>query len=253
MTEASQADDHSITATDSSAIIAEVKNKILGGENWFIALLAGIGRWEAPEEDFGGDHYQYLIGGEAFDWLLLAERIMSEMNGIIPDEEQEALLFKGLAPIQLSAREFRELIGITKYRAYLNYLYGVLVEDALQMAVEEEVRKESVSRGMLNESQIFLRAFEKIYGKTWEAMLGLYTSDDNVKNVDSMTITERKGFIYWLFKYRFLNADKARVASDTKKGLNYLNRALQSQRNQSRSYLLMPGLFAEEQFNRAFE
>lgn len=242
-----------ITAIDSSAIITEVRQKIEAGENWFIALLAGIGRWEAPEEDFGGDHYQYLIGGEAFDWLLLAERMMSELNGYIPEDEKEALLFKGLAPIQLSAREFRELIGITKYRAYLNYLYGVLVEDALQMAVEEEVRKESVSRGMLNENQIFWRAFEKIYGKPWDTMLALYTAEDKIKNADSMSITERKAYIYWLFKYRFLNADKARVASDTKKGLNYLNKALQSQKNQSKAYLLMPGLFAEQQFNRAFE
>lgn len=242
-----------ITAIDSSAIITEVRHKIESGENWFIALLAGIGRWEAPEEDFRGEHYQYLIGGEAFDWLLLAERILSEINGLIPPAEKEALLFKGLAPIQLSAREFRELIGITKYRAYLNYLYGVIVEDALQMAVEDEVRKDSVSRGTLNDNQIFWRAFERIYGKSWEAMLALYTSADKIKNVDSMSINERKAYIYWLFKYRFLNADKARVASDTKKGLNYLNRALQSQRNQSKSYLLMPGLFAEQQFNRAFE
>ncbi len=253
MTEASPAADRSLTASDSSAIITDVKNQILSGENWFIALLAGIGRWEAPEEEFAGDHYQYLIGGEAFDWLLLAERMMIEMDDLIPTAEKEALLFKGLAPIQLSAREFRELIGITKYRAYLNYLYGVLVEDALQMAVEEEVRKDSVSRGMLNENQIFWRAFERIYGKTWDHMLGLYTAADKVKNAESMSITERKAFIYWLFKYRFLNADKARVASDTKKGLNYLNKALQSQRNQSKSYLLMPGLFAEQQFNRAFE
>lgn len=253
MTEAFAADGQALTATDSSAIITEIKLKIEGGENWFIALLAGIGRWEVPEEDFADEHYLYLIGGEAFDWLQLAERIMSEIGGLIPDAEKEALLFKGLAPIQLSAREFRELIGITKYRAYLNYLYGVLIEDTLQMAVEEEVRKESVSRGMLNESQVFFRAFEKIYGKTWDTMLTLFTAADKIKNVQSMSVTERKAFIYWLFKYRFLNADKARVASDTKKGLNYLNKALQSQRNQSRSYLLMPGLFAEQQFNRAFE
>ncbi len=243
----------SITAIDSSAIITEVKHKIEAGENWFIALLAGIGRWEVPEEDFGGEHYQYLIGGEAFDWLLLAERIMSEINGLIPEDEKEALLFKGLSPILLSAREFRELIGITKYRAYLNYLYGVLVEDALHMAVEEEVRKDGFNRGTLTDSEIFLRAFERIYAKPWEAMLSLYTAADKIKNKDGMSITERKAYTYWLFKYRFLNADKARVASDTKKGLNYLNKALQTQKNQSRSYLLMPGLFAEQQFNRAFE
>ncbi|GAJ03845.1 unnamed protein product, partial [marine sediment metagenome] len=31
-------------------------------------------------------------------------------------------------------------------------------------------------------------------------------------------------FTYWLFKYRLNHCDKARVASDTKKGLEQLNR-----------------------------
>ena len=42
---------------------------------------------------------------------------------------------------------FRDFIGPTKYRAYLNYWYGVIVEEALQLAVEEEVRKRYRARG----------------------------------------------------------------------------------------------------------
>jgi len=32
-----------------------------------------------------------------------------------------------------------------------------------------------------------------------------------------------KEFTYWLFKYRLKHCDKARVASDTKKALDWLN------------------------------
>ena len=41
---------------------------------------------------------------------------------------------------------------------------------------------------------------------------------------DKLSGTEAKEFTYWLFKYRLANHDKAKVASDTKRGLQYLNR-----------------------------
>ncbi len=37
-----------------------------------------------------------------------------------------------------------------------------------------------------------------------------------------MHLTELKEFTYWLFKYRMLHCDKAKVASDTRKGLRLL-------------------------------
>jgi hypothetical protein len=39
-----------------------------------------------------------------------------------------------------------------------------------------------------------------------------------------MDLTEHKELTYWLFKYRVRNSDKARVASDTRKGLAQLQR-----------------------------
>ena len=35
---------------------------------------------------------------------------------------------------------------------------------------------------------------------------------------------QHREFTYWLFKFRVRNSDKAKVASDTTKGLNYLER-----------------------------
>jgi hypothetical protein len=41
---------------------------------------------------------------------------------------------------------------------------------------------------------------------------------------NSMELGELKEFTYWLFKYRLNNCDKARIASDTKKALQELER-----------------------------
>ena len=46
------------------------------GDPWFDALMRAIALWESPDETVDGRQYRYLIGGEAFDWLLLAERLL---------------------------------------------------------------------------------------------------------------------------------------------------------------------------------
>ena len=43
---------------------------------------------------------------------------------------------------RIGDERLRELIGEAKHRAHLNYVYGVIVEEALQYAVELEVSKE---------------------------------------------------------------------------------------------------------------
>src|SRR4030042_6815686 len=122
--------------------IQHLKQSILSGKQWYIAFLEAIGLWGSAEEIYNGQTYRYLIAGEAFDWLLLAERLCSEVDGLFPEEEKSDLLFFAMLPVELSPKEFKKLIGEAKYRAYLNYFYGVVVEEALILAVEEEVYKE---------------------------------------------------------------------------------------------------------------
>jgi hypothetical protein len=64
--------------------ILRMRQAILNGRHWFDALLEAIGRWRVPEERIGDREYRYLIGGDAFDWLLLAERLTGEAFDIIP-------------------------------------------------------------------------------------------------------------------------------------------------------------------------
>ncbi|MBN2462107.1 MAG: hypothetical protein JXB43_00730, partial [Dehalococcoidia bacterium] len=150
------------TAGDARAI-EHLKQAVAEGKHWYMALLKAIKLWKSPEEDYQGRNLRYLIEGEAFDWLLLAERLSDEISDSIPEEERLNLLFFDLPPLELSREEFKKLIGSVKYRAYLNYLYGVLVEENLVAAVVDEIRKERLVSGSTRHEDILDKAYRRIY------------------------------------------------------------------------------------------
>ena len=217
MTESSQ-----LTRTADTEAIRHLKQAITGGKHWYIALLEAIGLWTDGEEIYNGRHYRYLIDGEAFDWLLLAERLCQEVDGLLPDDERIALLFHGEPPIRLSKEKFKKLIGSGKYHQYLNYFYGITVEEALIQAVQEEVRKERRISGYNNEQNLPNEVYRRIYGATKAILLKRFRKEKGYPRLKSTSLPELKEFTYWLFKYRLKQCDKARVASDTKKALEQL-------------------------------
>ncbi|OGO50410.1 MAG: hypothetical protein A2148_02045, partial [Chloroflexi bacterium RBG_16_68_14] len=185
------------------------------GRHWFTALLEAVALWCAPEEDVGERHYRYLIDGEAFDWLLLAERLTEAIDGGVSPSEREALLFFDRPPLELADGEFKRLIGPAKYRAHLNFLYGVVVEEALQLAVEEEVHKERRARVWDNSGSLDDAVFERVYAKGRQELLSQFREERSRPQGDSIYLDELRQFTYWLFKYRLRRCDGARVASDT--------------------------------------
>ena len=208
------------------------------GDPWFEAMMAAIALWERPEETVDGRQYRYLIGGEAFDWLLLAERLVAAAGQRIPGDEAERLLFEARAPAdpdevaiapmpaRLSDERLRDLIGESKHRAHLNYLYGVTVEEALQYAVELEVSKE---RGAANikdpraEEAAVDPVYERIYGRPRADLVREFREAASLPHSQHMSLTEFREFMYWLFKYRVEKQEPARVASDTRKALAHLS------------------------------
>src|SRR4030042_5316652 len=122
--------------------IQHLKESVANGKHWYLALLESIKLWKSAEETYKRRRYCYLIDDESFDWLLLAERLCNEIGDFIPEKERINLLFFDRPPVELPKEEFKKLIGAAKYRAYLNYLYGVLVEEALISAVVDDIRKE---------------------------------------------------------------------------------------------------------------
>jgi len=211
-----------LTSAGDAEAIRYLKQAITDGKHWYIALLEAIGMWTKVEENHNGRIYRYLIAGEAFDWLLLAERLCETVDGLLPDGEKTALLFHGKPPLNLTSEKFKKLISSSKYHQYLNYFYGITVEQALVLAVEEEVGKEQWASGLSKGRDIINEVYRRIYGATKTALLKRFRQEKGYPQVGSISLTELKEFTYWLFKYRLRQCDKARVASDTKKALEQL-------------------------------
>jgi hypothetical protein len=210
-------------STEDAQAIQWLKSAIAEGKNWYVALLEAIQLWSSPEEDYDGRHYYYLVDGEAFDWLVLAERLCEELDGLILEKERVDLLFFCKPPIELSKDEFKNLIGEAKYQAYLNYFYGILVEQVLILTVTEEIRKRRRLLGLNNDVGIVDEAYQGIYGATQEELLKHFRREKDYPHLRSIGLSELNEFTYWLFKYRMKRCDKSCFASDTKKALAKLS------------------------------
>ena len=195
---------------------------LAAGAPWHRAMLEAMALWTLPEEMFQDRTNKYIIGGEAFDWLLLAQRLCAGTDGAIPAEQEESLLFEGRLPERLDDDEFRDLLGVSKYRAYLNYHYGVVLEEALQLDAEEEARKRHLARGYADSEELVEEAFVHLYAKPRTELLDQFRREAGLDRRRSLSLTDLKEFTYWLHKRRIHQWDPARVASDTRKAIKRL-------------------------------
>ena len=218
--------------------IGRLRDGIAQGRNWCVALLETVRLWSSPEEDYKGRRYQYLIDNEAFDWLVLTERLCEELDGLIPEEDRTSLLFFGMPPVDLSKDQFKSLIGPSKYRAYLNYFYGIIVERFLLLSVTEDLRKKKTLLGLNNDNGVVDEAYQRIYGAGESTLLKQFRKERHYSQLRSIGLSQLDEFTYWLFKYRVKTRDKSLVASDTKKGLMKLHGLLNHKDRSAYAYVL---------------
>jgi hypothetical protein len=64
----------------------------------------------------------------------------------------------------------------------------------------------------------------RVYGKPREQLYEQYRDETGIVLGEHLTYNQWKAFTYFLFKLRLRRQDKARVASDTRKGLAQLSR-----------------------------
>ena len=227
------------TGVDSRRLaIKHLKAALSDGKDWPEALLEAMSLWTLPEERRKRRKNNYFIAGEAFDWLLLAERLLDETRRAVPQDELEMLLFEGKFPERFDTERVQEILGVDKYRGYLNFYYGVTVEEALQLACELELRKRDTSNGVRYRNAYADKAFPKIYLKTREELLSMFRESKKADPEEIESMAEHRAFTYWLFKYRWANSDKARIASDTTKGLRQLE--LMEAASRSRRRVVVP-------------
>jgi hypothetical protein len=202
--------------------IEHLRSALLEGDEWPPALLKAISLWTLPEETFKGARFNYFIGGEAFDWLALAQRLSYEVADLIPSDELEELLFTGQFPSYFNMEDFKDLLGAEKHRGFLNFFYGVEVESALLQAVVSEIEKRFYANGRRYHVDHSDESHFRIYRTTMTELLEVYREERSLPEIKSFTLTEQKEFTYWLFKVRLKVSDKAKIASDTRKGLSFL-------------------------------
>ena len=128
----------------------------------------------------------------------------------------------GTFPREVLAHELRHCLGSVKFQAYLNYWYGVTVESAIQLAVQEEIRKDRLSKGFVSQKGLLNEVFIRIYNDKKTQLYNRF-KQQHAPILQRVNNTGRyKEFTYWLFKIRLDLFDGARVASDTCKGLEWL-------------------------------
>jgi len=204
--------------------INRFKTQVSLGNNWFLALLEVVKNWPVSEETVGDQTYRYIISMEALDMLQIAERLLKATGNLVPEDEKIAFLFHNKPPLILTPDKMREILGDKRFGQYLNFFYGITAEEALLQAVEEEVRKEEQGLNMHSEAQIIDETYRRIYEVQQRTLLHQFRKEKGYYSSGSTSLEQMKEFNYWRFKYRLQHCDKARIASDTKKALDWMRR-----------------------------
>lgn len=224
---------------ETAEMISRLKSAILlagpVGDEWKMAVLEAIAAWPTAQEQIGDELYVYLIGGEAFDWQLLAKRMLWECEAEIEQDVWWAWLSEPVLFAGFDESDFMRAVGVDKGRAHLSYFYGVTVEQSLVTAVEEEVTHRRVGAGRPLSDYSLELAYETLYGNTrdqlWEVFkleLGSMPAREGWRHRDEHTLGSEDAFTYWLFKLRMERSDPAKIASDTRKALAKLERMRQN-------------------------
>ncbi len=206
-------------------VIEELRRSAGQTQPWHLALLGAISKWDLVHERTPDRHWRYVIGGEALDWLTLAQRLCLEIPDVVPSDELEALLFRGQLPQRIGPEKFRELIGPYRYTAVLNYHYGVVVEEAIQLVVEDALRKSRIARCYQDTDEVVDDAYRHLYGEPQPVLAGQFLAEtDGIwgSDLENLSLAAWQEFTYWLFKKRVRKWHPARVASDTRRGLERL-------------------------------
>jgi hypothetical protein len=227
------------TAKETAEMISRLQSAVLlagpVGDLWKMVVLEAIAAWPTAREQIGDELYVYLIGGEAFDWQLLAKRLLLECEAEIDRDLwwswiTEPVLFAGF-----EESDFMRTVGVDKGRAHLSYFYGITVEQSLVVAVEEEVTHRRIGAGRTLSDYSLELAYEMLYGNTRDQLWEVFKLEDGTRSAregwrhrDEHTLGSEDAFTYWLFKLRMERSDPAKIASDTRKALAKLERMRQN-------------------------
>ena len=206
---------------------------------WRDHIFEALGQWRLPREEIDGEEHVYFIAGEAFNWRRLAERLAWHIGLQLPEDEEERMrlwieddhMFGGLEELA-----FRRVLGHDKWRAFLNYFYGVTLERCLVVHAGSRIAKASFTKGRRANDDLLDEAYDALYGESegelWQRFLG--ESDLTVNSAASRTLAQDDEFTYWLFKRRIGTTYQTHIAHEVKHGLDALERIAEADRRRRR-------------------
>jgi hypothetical protein len=110
----------------------------------------------------------------------------------------------------------------------MNYRYGVVLEEALQLTAEEEVRKLHISRSYSGTDELTEESYIRLYQKPRSELLKIFQKETKKDRRRNLSLSDLKEFTYWLHKLRINLWVPARAASDTRKAIKRLELLEQS-------------------------
>ena len=202
---------------------------------WKTAFLETVAAWPIENERVYGETFHYFIGGEAFNWKRLAERIATQLA----DEGSTTLpahkIFEWIDSTGVFGgvpeHEFRRILGVDGWRAHLNHFYGVHIEQCLIAAVQSRIQKRRYSSGKppsdTASDKVFLGLYEETEQDLWKEF-----ADENADRLsdliaqsgeDQRSIGLDEEFTYWLFKRRIEYTNAPQIAAETRRGLDMMS------------------------------
>ncbi|MCY4474324.1 MAG: hypothetical protein OXC83_02690 [Chloroflexi bacterium] len=204
--------------------------------DWQPNLLNTVAAWPKENERAYDETFHYFIGGEAFNWKRLAERIATQLNAegqsSIPSED----IFDWLGDTgvfgRLGEEQFRRILGVDGWRAHLNYFYGVHIEQCLIAAIQSRIQKRRYGNGLPPSDDSSDLAYLGLYEETEKTLWQQFLDENSLRLADlvaespenTRTIGLDEEFTYWLFKRRIENTNAAQVADETRRALEMLSR-----------------------------
>ncbi len=203
--------------------------------DWQSAFIETVAAWPVANETLYGETYHYFIGGEAFNWKRLAERITIELAEDDESPIESSEIFNWLATSGvfggLGEEKFRRIIGVDGWRAHLNYFYGVHIEQCLIAAIQARNHKRRYSAGLPPSDESSDRAYLGLYEDNEQTLWDQFLTENSerLSNLidespeETRTIALDEEFTYWLFKRRIEYTLAPQVASETQRGLEMMH------------------------------
>ena len=213
---------------------------------WQKTFIATIAAWPVENETVFGETFHYFIGGEAFNWKRLAERIATQLAAEGCDYPETREIFDWIATSGtfggLSEQEFRRILGVDGWRAHLNHFYGVHIEQCLLAALQSRIQKERYASGMPPSDDASDRAYMGLYEDTEHELWQTFSHENSERlshlidasDDEYRSIALDEEFTYWLFKRRIENTNAAQVAAETQRGLDMMARIGNADERRSR-------------------